>query len=209
MTTDAKMPMMARVASQGRYFFSQQFIALAESQSQWQDLEFEECEFQDCQFSDSTFRNCKFIDCRFVGCNLSLLKVPLSQFNGVSFEECKLVGIDWTRAAWPRLSFAAPFSFRTCILNDCSFMGLKLDEMVLEGCKAQDVDFREGKFNRANFSYSDFRHSLFGRTELMEADFSEATDYDIDIFNNKIKGAKFSRDEAIRLLNGLDITLVD
>ena len=88
-------------------------------------------------------------------------------------------------------------------------MGLKLDEMVLEGCKAQDVDFREGKFNRANFSYSDFRHSLFGRTELMEADFSEATDYDIDIFNNKIKGAKFSRDEAIRLLNGLDITLVD
>lgn len=218
MTTDAntsaanitaQTTIAQRVSLQGRHFFAQQFIGLDETQAHWQDLEFEECEFHDCLFSDSTFRQCKFIDCRFVGCNLSLVKVSLSHFNGVSFEVCKLVGVDWTRASWPRVAFAAPFTFKACILNDSSFMGLKLDEMVLEACKVHDVDFREGSFNRANFTFSDFRHSLFGRTELLEADFSEATDYDIDIFSNKIKGAKFSRDEAIRLLNSLDITLVD
>ncbi|MDR6964198.1 pentapeptide repeat-containing protein [Shewanella putrefaciens] len=198
-----------RAAPQGSHFLSEQFSGLSENVQEWQEVEFEDCEFLDCHFSESTFRKCKFIECRFVRCNLSLVKVPQCQFNAVVFEECKLVGIDWTRAAWPRLSFAAPFSFKQCILNDSSFLGLSLDEIVIEECKAHDVDFREGSFNRANFTYTDLSHSLFGRTQLADADFSEATNYDIDIFNNKIKGAKFSCDEAIRLLNCLDIELVD
>ncbi|MGL5391087.1 MAG: pentapeptide repeat-containing protein, partial [Shewanella sp.] len=171
--------------------------------------EFEDCDFHDCHFSESTWRKCQFIDCRFVRCNLSLVKVPLCQFSGVAFVECKLVGIDWTRAAWSPLSFATPFSFAQCILNDGSFLGLTLDEITIEACKAHDVDFREGSFKRANFTHTDFSHSLFGHTVLLEADFSEASNYDIDIFNNKIKGAKFSRDQALRLLHGLDIELVD
>lgn len=198
-----------RAALQGNGFLSEQFQGLSDIAQEWQEVEFEDCEFLDCHFSESTFRKCKFIECRFVRCNLSVVKVPQCQFNAVVFEECKLVGIDWTRAAWPRLSFAAPFSFKQCILNDSSFLGLSLDEIVIEECKAHDVDFREGSFNRANFTYTDFSHSLFGRTQLADADFSEATNYDIDIFNNKIKGAKFSCDEAIRLLNCLDIELVD
>lgn len=196
-------------ALQGNSFLSKQFNGLSELAQDLQGIEFEDCCFQDCHFSESTFRKCKFIDCRFVRCNLSLVKVPQCQFSGVEFEECKLVGIDWTRAAWSRLSFAAPFSFKQSILNDCSFLGLSLDEIIIEECKAHDVDFREGSFNQANFTYTDFSHSLFGRTQLLEADFSEASNYDIDIFNNKIKDAKFSRDEAIRLLNCLDIELMD
>ncbi len=194
---------------EGSYFLTQVFNGFLELNQEFLELEFEECEFYDCQFTESTFRKCKFINCRFIRCNLSLVKVTLSQFDGVAFEECKLVGIDWTRAAWHRLSFGTPLSFKDCILNDCSFMGLKLDEMVLEGCKAHDVDFREGSFNRASFYYSDFLHSLFSRTELQEADFSDACFYDINILNNNIRGAKFSRDEALRLLSGLEIELVN
>lgn len=198
-----------RAALQGKVFLSEQFQGLSDIAQEWQGIEFEDCEFFDCHFSESTFRKCQFIECRFVRCNLSLVKVPQCQFNAVVFEECKLVGIDWTRAAWPRLSFAAPFHFKQCILNDSSFLGLALDQIVIEECKAHDVDFREGSFNQANFTYTDFSHSLFGRSQLTEADFSEATNYDIDIFNNKINRAKFSRDEAIRLLNCFDIELVD
>lgn len=197
------------LAPHGQHFLSQHFKGLSDAAQKLTGLEFEDCDFEDCQFSDSVFTKCVFIDCRFVRCNLSLARVPYSEFRGVSFVECKLVGIDWTRAAWSRLAFGRALAFYQSIVNDCSFLGLSLDEMVLEECKAQHVDFRDGSFNRANFTYTDFSHSLFGSTALMEADFSEASYYDIDIFSNKIKGAKFSRDEAIRLLNSLDIELVD
>jgi uncharacterized protein YjbI with pentapeptide repeats len=58
-------------------------------------------------------------------------------------------------------------------------------------------------------SYTDFANALFGRTNLSRANFAEAINYDIDVFNNEIKAAKFSRHEAIRLLDSLDIELID
>jgi fluoroquinolone resistance protein len=154
-------------------------------------------------------KNSTFINCTFSQCNLSLIKVPQSQFSNATFFECKMIGVDWSRAAWSRLIFSTSLQFHQCILNGSSFLGLTLDEMVLEECKAHDVDFREASFCRAIFRATDFAHSLFGKTDLSRADFSEAVNYDIDIFNNKISKAKFSRYEASRLLNSLDIELVD
>jgi len=173
------------------------------------NIEFEGCQFQDCNFTETTFRKCRFIECTFTRCNLSVMKVPQSQFTDVVFNECKLVGVDWTRASWPRLVFSVSLKFNKCIINDSSFFGLNLDEIVIEECKAHDVDFRDGSFCRADFTYTDFTNSLFGKTNLSGADFSEATNYDIDIFNNKISKARFSRYEAVRLLNSVDIELVD
>lgn len=165
--------------------------------------------FQNCEFTGATFRKCSFINCTFSQCNLSVIKVPQSQFINTNFSECKMIGVDWSRAAWPRLVFSISLQFHQCILDGSSFLGLTLDEMVLEECKAHDVDFREASFCRAIFRTTDFAQSLFDKTNLSSADFSEATNYDIDIFNNKISKAKFSRYEASRLLNSLDIELVD
>lgn len=79
----------------------------------------------------------------------------------------------------------------------------------MEECKAHDVDFRECNLTAASFTYTDFAHSLFRKTNLARANFTEAVNYDIDIQINEIKGAKFSRYEAARLLEGLGIELVD
>ena len=173
------------------------------------NLEFDGCQFIDCNFTDSLFKKCRFIECTFTRCNLSVTKISQSQFTDVIFDECKLVGIDWTRASWPKLVFSVALQFKQCILNDSSFFGLNLDEITIEECKAHDVDFRDGRFRRAIFIGTDFTHSLFAKTDLSGADFTDASDYDIDIFNNNISKAKFSRYEAIRLLNSLDIELVD
>jgi len=190
-------------------YLSRTFVNLSVAGQEIGDVEFEECVFRDCNFSEACFRNCRFIDCSFIRCNLSVIKVPQSRFNGVVFDECKLIGIDWTRAAWPRLVFSVALKFSKCILNDSSFLGLSLDEICIEECKAHDVDFRDGSFRRGVFAYTDFSNSLFGKTNLSGADFSEAVNYDIDIFNNNLSKAKFSRHEAVRLLHCLDIELVD
>nr|WP_245680758.1 hypothetical protein [Veronia pacifica] len=47
------------------------------------------------------------------------------------------------------------------------------------------------------------------RTNLQDVDFTDSTAYAIDILENQIKGATFSRYEALNLLNSLDIELVD
>jgi uncharacterized protein YjbI with pentapeptide repeats len=185
------------------------FSNLAELNREIGDIEFENCEFDSCDFTEIIFRKCTFINCTFNRCNLSVIKVPQSLFTNITFNECKIIGVDWSRAAWHRLIFSKPLQFHQCILNGSSFLGLTLDEIVLEECIAHDVDFREASLCRAVFTATDFTHSLFGKTDLSGADFTDAENYDIDIFNNKISKAKFSRYTANRLLNSLDIQLVD
>lgn len=171
--------------------------------------EFEECTFTDCNFSSATFENCNFINCSFTRCQLSLISVSYTRFFGISFLECKVVGVDWTRANWSAYHKDFEVSFRQCILNDSSFFGLTLQALVLDECKVHDVDFREGDFSHAVMTYSDFTHSLFMRTNLQSANFAEATQYSINILENQVKGAKFSKHEAVYLLESLGIELVD
>ena len=171
--------------------------------------EFEECSFIDCNFTSAVFENCNLMNCSFRSCQLSLISVPYSRLFELSFVECKLVGVDWTRANWSAYHKDFEISFRQCILNDSSFFGLTLQALVLDECKVQDVDFREGDFSHAVMSYSDFTHSLFMRTNLQSANFTESTQYAINILENQVQGAKFSKHEAVYLLGGLGIELVD
>ena len=188
---------------------SERFKGLDFSNQEIAAIEFDDCQFEQCNFSEATLRRCKLVDCDFLGCNLSNVQLEYSKFSEVCFRDSKLIGIDWTKVAWPKFIFASPIKFYQSILNDSSFNGLALQELVLEECKAHHVDFRDGDFTSANFTYTDLTASLFAKTNLTSADFSEASNYDINIFNNIIKKATFSRYEAIRLLDSLEIELVD
>lgn len=172
-------------------------------------VEFDSCTFNNCDFSETVFSRCKFIDCEFSNCNLSLVLLDYSRLSEVSFTDCKLVGVDWTKADWPNLALPAPIQFKTSILNEASFYGLNLSELVMQGCKAHYADFREANLSKSNLVASDFSAALFGGTDLTEADFTEAAEFDIDINRNRLQGAIFNRYEAVRLLECLEIVLVD
>jgi len=103
-------------------------------------------------------------------------------FEECSFIDCKALGIDWTRAGWPRVALGPSPRFRGSNLNDSTFFDLQLQELVIERCSAVGVDFRGGVFTRG---------------------------YSIDIFENTIEKAKFTRDEALSLPDSRDIELVD
>lgn len=193
----------------GNEYFSEKFKGLNLSGQAFEAKEFEACTFNECDFSDAILSECQFLDCEFIKCNLSVVKIEYSQFSGVIFTECKLIGIDWCKAAWSELATSSPVKFYQCILNDCSFFGLSIPGVIIEGCKAHDVDFREGDFSKANFIGTDFSNSLFNKTNLTSTDFTEATDYHIDVYLNEIKRARFSSFEALNLLSSLGIELVD
>ncbi|GAD79604.1 pentapeptide repeat-containing protein [Vibrio ezurae] len=190
-------------------YYDTSFSKLSLTCAEFNDIEFEECEFVDCDLSEAKFAHCRFINCSFVRCNLSLLKIPNSRWFQISFSESKLVGIDWTTAYWPSFHVDCELEFKQCILNDCSWFGLTLQQLKLEECKLHDADLREGDFSGSSMTYCDFSHSLFMRTNLERVDFTESSHLAIDLNHNRLSGAKFSRFAALSLLESLDIELVD
>jgi fluoroquinolone resistance protein len=54
----------------------------------------------------------------------------------------------------------------------------------------------------------DFSQSLFMRTNLESVDFTDSYNFNIDVLENRVNKAKFSRFEALNLLNSLGIELV-
>lgn len=189
--------------------YGQEFINHSLSRNEFNEELFDGCTFEGCDFSESSFSRCTFCDCRFVNCNLSVIKIGYSRFVDVVFDECKLVGVDWTQGQWPRLGLGSPLIFKQCVINASSFYGLHLKDCVIEDCRAHDVDFRGADFSGADFSSTDLLNSLFASTTLISANFFNAINYTIDINNNQIKHARFCRLEAVRLLESLDIELVD
>nr|WP_240762387.1 pentapeptide repeat-containing protein [Paenibacillus thalictri] len=132
-----------------------------------------------------------------------------SQFSQVRFSECKLVGINWTEAIWPKISIPGALAFEECTLNHSTFIGLELQQCVIRKCMAKNVDFREANFTKADLSSTDFSESVFGETNLTSADFSYSRNYQIDPSGNRITKATFMLPEAVSLLYCMDIQLKD
>jgi uncharacterized protein YjbI with pentapeptide repeats len=170
--------------------------------------QFYSCVFKNCDFTGAVFRFCKFPDCRFESCNLSLVRVSGSLFGGAAFKDSKLIGVNWTEAAWPRVTVAAAPQFLNCVISDSNFLGLPLAGAVIKNCLARDADFRETDLARADLAGTDFAASLFGKTNLNGADLTRARNYAIRVGDNRVKGAKFSMPEALALLYCLDIKIV-
>ncbi len=189
-------------------YADQQFEKLEKSKHLFKSYEFENCQFTQCDFSEATFNHCKFIDCEFIRCNLGLLKPAYSSFINTVFEECKAIGINWSEASLPQFTMPSPIYFYRCDVSHSSFFQLKLPELILEDCKAHGVDFREADLSKSNLAYSDFNGCQFVRTNLTQADFTEAINYVIDVELNIIKQATFSFPEVVNLLRSLDINII-
>lgn len=188
--------------------FAEEYEDLNIRSKEFTKIEFDECIFRKCDFSSSSFINCIFTGCYFYNCDLSLIKILNTKFSDINFIDCKVIGVDWTKASWDSL-VNKPIKFKNTVINSSSFYGLKLESMEVKDCEARDVDFREANLKESNFTCTDFQKSIFFNTNLTKVNFSYAQNFNIDIKNNILKGALFSRYEALTLLNGLEIEFID
>jgi fluoroquinolone resistance protein len=171
--------------------------------------EFDECVFSNCSFRETIFNGCKFSDCTFQECNLSLVRFEGCSFSDTQFERSTVSGVDWTIATWSRFQAESPIRFTECEVDFSAFIGLTLRKIVFEKCSAQEVEFSDADLSNANFSGTNLARSRFRGTNLTRANFESATNYSIDLTTNKITKARFSLPEALSLLYGLDIVLVE
>jgi len=171
--------------------------------------EFYDCTFVRCSLVESTLRNCRFVNCAFQHCDLSLVQVAGSTFTSSRFEDSKIIGVDWTLAAWPATGLGSRIGFFDSAISHSTFIGLSLRGIEIKSCVATGVDFREADLTQADFTGTDLSESLFGRTNLTEADLSRACNYTIDPGQNSLTRAKFSLPEAMSLLHCMDIVLAE
>lgn len=183
------------------------FSQLTLEETQIKDIKFHNCQFKQCKFLGVVFSKVIFTDCDFEGCDLSLSKFPGCKFSEVSFKHCKLAGINWTELSWPLVRLTSPLYFYESNVSHASFFELALPDLIMENCKAHGVDFREAKLNHASFHGTDLQSSLFMHTNLKDADFTNATNYNIDTQCNTVSKARFSFPDVIALLDHLDIKI--
>jgi len=190
-------------------YFEQTFKDIDLAKTELSLKEFDNCSFINCNFTEAQFDKCRFCDCEFINCNLSLITIKDCTFIDTVFDSSKVIGVNWTQAAWPRVKLHSPIQFFKCTINHSVFLGLHLSEIAIVECIAHDVDFREADLTQADLRYSDFAQSQFVKTNLIKANFKYAINYNINLLNNQVKGAKFMLPEAANLLYGLGIEIID
>ncbi len=172
--------------------------------------EFTDCRFKQCSFGEASFELCTFKDCAFANCDLSLMAPEKSAFRGVDFVKCKLLGVNWGKATWVNQQMQAllkTVSFKECVVNYSSFVGLRLPGLKLVECVARAADFSEADLSKSDFRKTDFEEALFRNTNLAGSNFVGATNYYIDPASNQISKARFSLPDALGLLYAMDIEL--
>ncbi len=88
-------------------------------------------------------------------------------------------------------------------------MGMKLKKSILSNCILKEVDFYQADLTECDLRFSDLQEARFQETILKKANFQQAFNYQIDPITNKVRGARFNLPEAIGLLTGLGIIIVD
>ena len=69
------------------------------------------------------------------------------------------------------------------------------------------VDFGGADLKQSKFLEADLEEAIFYNTNIQEVDFTTAYNYSIDLSQNQIKKARFSKDGLAGLLNQFDIII--
>ncbi len=106
---------------------------------------------------------------------------------GLSFDTCSDFGFE--------------MHCKRCILQHSIFYKMDLRQCSFEHCNLSEADFGEADLSDAVLSDCNLERTVFRYTNLEKANLIGATNFTIDPDINKLKGARFSASEVIRLLD--------
>ena len=196
---------MTPISNSGEYF-QESFHGLQADELPISDSSFDECTFKNCMLAKQKFHGCTFNACSFIDCDLSQVDFSDTHLADVTFQSCKIVGVDWT--SMKQKPVLPVLTFIESKLDFCSFFGVGVQELVLQKCSLKEVDFREAKLAKTVFDYSDLEGALFHATDLSKTSFKGAQNYDINFETCTLTGAQFSLPEALRLFALLKIEIL-
>jgi len=157
---------------------------------------FKNCDFQSVNFMDVVFEECTFHSCNFVGSFLSDVA-----FRKVDWIACKLTGISFEQVN----KLGLEMSFDACVMDYAIFYQLNMPRTKFKNVSLIGADFTEADLKAATLQNSDLKKAIFKRTNLEKCDFRGAKHIQINLNENRVKGALFNRDQALELLQGFQL----
>ena len=156
--------------------------------------EFYRCVFENCQLQESVWKNSKLESCVFRGCDLTRAVLLQTGVRGVQFEDCKLMGVDWSS-----LSPHPEFGFTNCNLRYASFMRVNLRKTSFTKSSVREANFQECDLTEADFGGADLSGSNFKGCTLVHADFRGTTGTFFEPARNKVKDTRVPVETAVLL----------
>jgi fluoroquinolone resistance protein len=159
------------------------------------------CTMSDCQLGGTTLDRCSFEDVTFERCDWNIVKLGGSSFRGVRFLDCKLTGIDWSRAH--DLTFDV--TFIGCVLDFSSFVGMRLADLKSAGGKGHDVVFADCNLRGASLADMDLAGTTFTGNDMRGTDLSTCANVVLEPNTNRLHATKLPLDASLRYLKQLGI----
>jgi uncharacterized protein YjbI with pentapeptide repeats len=168
------------------------------------DKELVRCTIKGARLAQSRWHGARLEECTFEACDLSRMSPTGLVARGVTFVECKLMGVEWTDlGAFPEVAY------RACDLRYASFVSLALRKLAFERCDLRDAQLVEVDLAQATFDGCKLGGARFERCDLRKASFAGATDLALDpAQGNKLTGARVPVETAIRLAEALGLTVL-
>jgi uncharacterized protein YjbI with pentapeptide repeats len=94
-----------------------------------------------------------------------------------------------------------------CVADRANFEGMDAKGVAWIGGRACGADFTGANLEGVAFNEVDLTGAMFERTRLEGADFRTATGWRIRPSENRVRGAKFRRDDLEGLVSGLNLDL--
>ncbi|MEN9700623.1 MAG: hypothetical protein RLZZ301_1821 [Bacteroidota bacterium] len=157
---------------------------------------YENCVFNGLDFSAVGFRDFRFIECHFEACNLSNARFQNCQLQQCHFQDCKLLGLHFEEVN--PLGFS--IHLVACNASHCSFYQVNLQHSRFENCLFQEADFTEVQAKGLKVGNSEFQGAHFERSNLTDADFSQATGLFLDPEQNRVNGLLLQERQLAGLL---------
>lgn len=177
---------------------------ISSNKSTYTNAEFEGETFNGIDFTDLSFRDSKFTDCTFKNCNISNTDISNAHFLDIVFDTCKILGLNFSKCHM----FSTGYAFINCQLKLCMFSNLKLKGTKFDSSCIYESDFIETDLTYASFEGCNLKGSIFQKTNLTKASFTNAYNYSIDPNTNTVKKARFSFPGVLGLLDWAEIEVV-
>lgn len=168
---------------------------------------FVDCHFDDCYFEACRIISCSFTNCRFTNCDIISLSSEHSEVKGAVFQKCNLIGVHWEKLSPANKYLHSIDKFSHCYLKYNFFVDMNLKSFDFSTNVIQESIFEKCNLSESNFNDCNLESTQFVGCDIRKSDFREARGYSIDISTNKLKAARFSFPEVVRLLDSLEIKI--
>lgn len=168
------------------------------------DYEYEECIFDKVIIKEEEIKNCIFSNCQFNNCEISNTNIINSKLTDSVFNKCKLVGVEWSKFVH---KFGFSNKFIECYMPYSVFVEMDLKNCEYKNCNLTESFFEYDICKKVSFSNSDLKNTQFLKCDLSECDFIGSKNYFFDVRDNNVRKAKFSKDDAVYLLEVFGLKL--